>query len=141
MPTIRRVAVLGAGTMGSRIAAHFANAGIPSLLLDIVLPGQPNRNAAALKGIETAFKGRPGAFFTEEKVPLIQPGNFDDDLYRIADCDWIIEAIVENLEPKRDLWRKVETIRKPDAILSTNTSGIPLSKICAGFSSGFRSHF
>jgi 3-hydroxyacyl-CoA dehydrogenase len=141
MRTIRRVAVLGAGTMGSRIAAHFANAGVPSLLLDIVLSRQPNRNAAAQKGIETALKQRPGGFFTEDKVSLIRPGNFEDDLGALAECDWIIEAIVESLEPKRELWRKVETIRKPDAIVSTNTSGIPLSNISAGFSSEFRRHF
>ena len=141
MRTIRRVAVLGAGTMGSRIAAHFANAGVPSLLLDIVLPREANRNAAALKGIENALKQRPGGFFTEEKAALIRPGNFEDDLSALAGCDWIIEAIVESLEPKRDLWRKVETIRKPDAIVSTNTSGIPLSKISSGFSPEFRRHF
>jgi len=141
MLPIRRVAVLGAGTMGSRIAAHFANAGIPSLLLDIVVPNQPNRNAAALKGIENALKQRPGGFFTDEKAALIQPGNLEDDLHQLAECDWIIEAIVENLDAKRDLWHKVETIRKPDAILSTNTSGIPLAQISAGFSPVFRRHF
>jgi 3-hydroxyacyl-CoA dehydrogenase len=133
--------VLGAGTMGSRIAAHFANAGVPSLLLDIVLPRQPNRNAAAQKGIENALKQRPGGFFTDDRVSLIRPGNFEDDLGALAECDWIIEAIVESLEPKRELWRKVETIRKPDAIVSTNTSGIPLANISAGFSSEFRRHF
>ncbi len=141
MRTIRRVAVLGAGTMGSRIAAHFANAGIPSLLLDVILPGQPNRNAAALKGIENALKQRPGGFFADDKTALIRPGNFEDDLGGLADCDWIVEAIVENLEPKRDLWRKVDAHRNPDAILSTNTSGIPLAKISEGFSPEFRRHF
>src|ERR1700686_214679 len=141
MRTIRRVAVLGAGTMGSRIAAHFANAGIPSLLLDVVLPGQPNRNAAAVKGIENALKQRPGGFFTDDKAALIRPGNFEDDLPQLADCDWIIEAIVESLEPKRDLWRTVETHRNAEAILSTNTSGIPLASISEGFSAEFRRHF
>src|SRR5260370_10697376 len=141
MRTIRRVAVLGAGTMGSRIAAHFDNAGVPSLLLDVVLSNQPTRNAAALKGIENAMKQRLGGFFTDEKAALIQPGNFEDDLHRLAECDWIVEAIVENLDARRDLWRRVEPIRKPDAILSTNTSGIPLAQICAGFSPVFRRHF
>jgi 3-hydroxyacyl-CoA dehydrogenase len=141
MRTIRRVAVLGAGTMGSRIAAHFANASVPSLLLDIVLPRQPNRNAAAQKGVENALKQRPSGFFTEDKASLIHPGNFEDDLGALADCDWIVEAIVEKLEANRVLFRKVETIRKPDAIVSTNTSGIPLANISAGFSSGFRRHF
>jgi len=141
MRTIRRVAVLGAGTMGSRIAAHFANAGVPVLLLDIVLPNHPNRNAAAIKGIENAIKQRPPGFFTDEKPALVTPGNLEDDLHQLGDCDWVVEAIVENLDAKRDLWRRVETIRKPDSILSTNTSGIPLAKISAGFSPAFRSHF
>ena len=127
--------------MGARIAAHFANAGVPSTLLDIVLPGQPNRNAAALKGIESAAKQKPGGFFTDSAAALIRPGNFEDDLDSIHDCDWIIEAVSENLEIKRNLWHKVELIRRPDSIVSTNTSGIPLAQISEGFSPGFRSHF
>ena len=141
MRTLRRVAVLGAGTMGARIASHFANAGVPSLLLDIVLPHQTNRDAAALKGIENAAKQKPGGFFTESAMSLIKPGNFEDDLDKIADCDWILEAITEDLQIKRNLWHKVELIRRPDAIVSTNTSGIPLAQISEGFSPGFRSHF
>ncbi len=141
MHTIRRVAVLGAGTMGSRIAGHFANAGIPALLLDIVLPGQPNRNAAALKGIENTLKQRPGGFFTDDKAALLKPGNFEDNLGGVAECDWIIEAVTENLEIKRDLWRKVDAVRCPTAILSTNTSGIPLAHISEGFSHEFRRQF
>ncbi len=125
--------------MGSRIAAHFANAGIPALLLDVA--GQPNRNTPALAGIQNALKQRPGGFFTDDRAALVEPGNFDDDLAKLADCDWIIEAIVENLEVKRSLWRKVEAARKPDAVLSTNTSGIPLASISEGFSPGFRRRF
>jgi 3-hydroxyacyl-CoA dehydrogenase len=139
MRTLRRVAILGAGTMGSRIAAHFANAGIPSLLLDVA--GQPNRNAPALQGIQNALKQRPGGFFTDEKAAMVQAGNFEDDLDKLADCDWIIEAIVENLDAKRALWRKVDVSRKPGTILSTNTSGIPLAKISEGFSPEFQRHF
>jgi 3-hydroxyacyl-CoA dehydrogenase len=139
MRTIHRVAVLGAGTMGSRIAAHFANAGIPALLLDVA--GKPNRNAAAMQGIQNALKQRPGGFFIDEKAALIEPGNFEDDLAKLADCDWIIEAIVENLDAKRALWRKVEEARKLDAILSDNTSGIPLANIAEGFSPSFRRQF
>src|SRR5881628_584278 len=116
MKTLRRVAVLGAGTMGSRIAAHFANAGIPALLLDIVLANQPDRNAAARKGVEKAMKQRPGAFFTEAQASLITPGNFEDNLTDIRDCDWIVEAVAENLEIKRNLFRKVEPLRAPGAI-------------------------
>jgi 3-hydroxyacyl-CoA dehydrogenase len=139
MRIIRRVAVLGAGTMGSRIAAHFANAGIPSLLLDV--PGEPNRNAPALKGIQNALKLRPAGFFTDERAALVEAGNFDDDLDKLSECDWIIEAIVENLDAKRALWQRVDAVRKLGSILSTNTSGIPLAKISEGFSAEFRRHF
>ncbi|MBL8218785.1 MAG: 3-hydroxyacyl-CoA dehydrogenase/enoyl-CoA hydratase family protein, partial [Bryobacterales bacterium] len=129
MRPLRRAAVLGAGTMGARIAAHFANAGIPVDLLDIVVPGAAGRNAAAKKGIESALKQKPAGFFTDAAASLIAPGNFEDDLARLASCDWIIEAVVENLDAKRDLWRKIEPLRQPDAIVSTNTSGIPLRLI------------
>ncbi len=141
MRTLRSVAVLGAGTMGARIAAHFANAGYPALLLDIVLPGESNRNAAAVRGIAAADTQRPGGFFTKAGMPLVTPGNFEDDLHKIANCDWIIEAVTENLEIKRNLWKKVEMIRKPNSIVSTNTSGIPLNQISRGFSPEFRSNF
>jgi len=141
MKPLRRVAVLGAGTMGSRIAAHFANAGFPVDLLDIVQPGQPKRNAAALAGIESAAKQKPVGFFTDAARMLITPGNFEDDLGRIRDCDWIVEAVSENLEVKRHLWHQVAALRTPGSIVSTNTSGIPLAQISEGFSSEFRQHF
>jgi 3-hydroxyacyl-CoA dehydrogenase len=127
--------------MGSRIAAHFANAGIPSLLLDIVLPNEKNRNAAAVKGIENAEKQRPGGFFVDSGKDLIKPGNFEDNLAEINTCDWIIEAVTENIEIKRDLWSRVDKLRKPGAILSTNTSGIPLAQISEGFPHDFRQNF
>jgi len=127
--------------MGSRIAAHFANAGIPALLLDIVLPNQPNRNAAALAGLDTALKQKPAAFFTPETKSLVTPGNFDDDLGKIKDCDWVVEAVTENLEIKRSLLQKVIKLRKPGSIFSTNTSGIPLTSIAEGFPTEFRQHF
>ena len=138
---LRRVAVLGAGTMGSRIAAHFANAGYPVDLLDIVLPDQPKRNAAALTGIENAAKQRPVGFFTDSAKSLIAPGNFEDDLGRLSHCDWIVEAVAENLAIKRSLLERVTAVRTPGTILSTNTSGIPLASIAEGFSSEFRQHF
>lgn len=141
MNTLRSVAVLGAGTMGSRIAAHFANAGVPAVLLDIVVPGQPNRNAAALKGIENAAKQKPAAFFTDAAMSLVKAGNFEDNLNLLSQCDWIIEAVVENLDLKRQLWERVDKVRKPGAILSTNTSGIPLKKIAEGFSQDFQRNF
>lgn len=129
MKIIQRVAVLGAGTMGSRIAAHLANAGIPSLLLDVVIPGEPDRNRAARKGLEAAARQKPGPFFTEEAMRLIEPGNFEDDLGRVAECDWIIEAVVEDFEIKRSLWEKVAPLASPGAILSTNTSGLPVGRL------------
>jgi len=127
--------------MGSRIAAHFANAGIPALLLDIVLPNERNRNAAALKGIEVALKQKPSGFFTPHTAALVTPGNFEDNLGDLSQCDWIVEAVIENLEAKRDLLRRVAGARRPDAVLSTNTSGIPLKEISAGFDESFRQHF
>ncbi len=127
--------------MGSRIAAHFANAGIPALLLDILLPGNPNRNAAALAGIDNASKQRPGAFFTPDAAKLVTPGNFEDNLADIRHCDWILEAVTENLEIKRALMAKVAMVRPPGSIVSTNTSGIPLAAISEGFDSEFRRHF
>ncbi len=141
MKTIRRVAVLGAGTMGSRIAAHFANAGIPAHLLDIVLPGKPSRNAAAETGLATALKSKPAAFFKDSLSSLVTPGNFDDDLAKIKDCDWIIEAVTEDLAIKRALWARVEAVRAPGAVVSTNTSGIPLHSISESFGADMRRHF
>ncbi|MCU1237294.1 MAG: 3-hydroxyacyl-CoA dehydrogenase [Candidatus Solibacter sp.] len=127
--------------MGARIAAHFANAGFPVDLLDIVLPVQAQRNAAALAGIESAAKQRPVAFFTDSARSLITPGNFEDDLGRVGRCEWIIEAVAENLEIKRSLWHRVAALRAPGSIVSTNTSGIPLAQISEGFDSEFRQHF
>jgi len=141
MKPIRRVAVLGAGTMGSRIAAHFANARIPSLLLDIVIPGGKTRDQAARNGVEAALKGKPGAFFTAEAARFITTGNFDDDLPQIRDCDWIIEAVSEDLAIKRALYDRVSEHRAPGSIVSTNTSGIPLQQIVEGYSPEFREHF
>src|SRR5271165_6436247 len=140
MKRIHKVAVLGAGTMGARIAAHFANAGVPSLLLDMVPPDAdgPARNKIAAAGLEGARKSKPAAFFEASLSRLVTVGNFDDDLKRLGEVDWIIEAIVENLDIKRSLLKKVEAIRKPGTIVTTNTSGLPVAKIVEGFSEGFR---
>jgi 3-hydroxyacyl-CoA dehydrogenase len=140
MKRINKVAVLGAGTMGARIAAHFANAGVPSLLLDIVPPDAdgPARNKIAAAGLEATRKSKPAAFFDASLARLVTVGNFDDDLKRLADVDWIIEAVVENLEIKRSLLKKVEAILKPGTIVTTNTSGLPVAKIAEGFSDDFR---
>jgi len=115
--------------MGSRIAAHFANAQVPVLLLDIVVPGATDRSAAAKKGLESAAKGKPPAFFQDGSAALVATGNFEDDLAQVATCDWIIEAVTENLAIKRPLWDQVLAAARPDAILSTNTSGLPLAQI------------
>src|SRR5271167_1227736 len=140
MKRINKVAVLGAGTMGARIAAHFANAGVPSYLLDIVPPDAdaPARNKIAAAGLDAAKKSKPAAFMDPALARFVTVGNFDDDLKKLADVDWIIEAVVENLEIKRALLRKVEAIRKPGTIVTTNTSGLPVGKIAEGFSADFR---
>jgi 3-hydroxyacyl-CoA dehydrogenase len=140
MKRINRVAVLGAGTMGARIAAHFANAGVPSYLLDIVPPDADAsaRNKIAAAGLDAAKKSKPAAFMDSSLARLVTVGNFEDDLKKLADVDWIIEAVVENLEIKRALLRKIEAIRKPGTIITTNTSGLPVGKIAEGFSDDFR---
>jgi len=140
MKRIHKVAVLGAGTMGARIAAHFANAGVPSLLLDIVPPDAdgPARNKIAAAGLDALKKSKPAAFFEPPLSRLITIGNFEDDLKRLTDVDWIIEAVVENLEIKRTLLKRVESVRKPSTIITTNTSGLPVAKIAEGFSDDFR---
>jgi len=140
MKAIHKVAVLGAGTMGARIAAHFANAGVPSYLFDIVPPNAdaPARNKIAAAGLDGAKKSKPAAFMDASLPRLVTVGNFDDDLKRLSEVDWIIEAVVENLDLKRALLRKVEAVRKPGTIITTNTSGLPVGKIAEGFSEDFR---
>ena len=140
MKRINKVAILGAGTMGARIAAHFANAGVPSFLFDIVPAGAEGtaRNKIAAAGLDAAKKSKPAAFMEPSLARFITVGNFEDDLKKLADVDWIIEAVVENLELKRALLKKVEAIRKPGTIVTTNTSGLPVGKIAEGFSDDFR---
>lgn len=134
MHSIRQVAVLGAGTMGARIAAHFANAGVPALLLDV--------NAdAARAGLETAKMASPPSFFTESAIRMISTGGFDESMHEAGNADWILEAVVENLEIKRALWQRVAEHAAPQAILSTNTSGIPLRLIAEGLPPGARPRF
>jgi 3-hydroxyacyl-CoA dehydrogenase len=144
---IEKVAVLGAGTMGSRIAAHLANAGVRSYLLDIVPPdtaadAAPSvRNRIADSGLDAARKSKPAAFMEPGLSRLVTTGNFEDHLSLLAECDWIIEAVVENLDLKRALLRKVEAVRKPGTIITTNTSGLPVHSIAEGFSEDFRRHW
>jgi 3-hydroxyacyl-CoA dehydrogenase len=140
MKRIHKVAILGAGTMGARIAAHFANAGVPSHLLDIVPPDADGaaRNKISAAGLDAARKSKPAAFMEPSLARFVTVGNFDDDLKKLAEVDWIIEAVVENLDLKRALLKKVEAIRKPGTIITTNTSGLPVGKIAEGFSDDFR---
>src|SRR2546425_568539 len=135
---IEKAVVLGAGTMGARIAAHFANAGLPCVLLDIVPPGLPpgapasERNRIVRAGLESARKSRPAAFFVPSLADSVAIGNFEDDLARCAEADWIIEVVAENLEIKRKLLARVAQHRKPGAIITTNTSGLPIRLIADG---------
>jgi 3-hydroxyacyl-CoA dehydrogenase len=145
MKRINKVAILGAGTMGARIAAHFANAGVPSYLLDIVPPGAQGaarngfeRNRIAAAGLDAARKSKPAAFMEPSLARFVTVGNFEDDLGKLAEVDWIIEAVVENLDIKRALLKKVEAVRKPGTIITTNTSGLPVGTIAEGFSDEFR---
>ncbi len=125
---ISRVAVLGAGTMGARIAAHIANAGLPVLLLDIV-PAAGDRSALARTALETLKKSKPAAFASTAAAGLVRTGNFEDDLAAIRDCDWVIEVVAEDLEIKRSLLTKVAAHLHPDALFTTNTSGLPVARI------------
>jgi 3-hydroxyacyl-CoA dehydrogenase len=143
---IHKVAILGAGTMGARIAAHLANASIPSVLLDIVPegagPDDPRaRNRIAQSGLDAALKSRPPAFFLPEAARLITVGNFNDHLALVRDCDWIIEAVTENREIKRSLYQKVLQHRKPAALFSSNTSGIAIASLAEGMPDDFRRNF
>src|SRR6266849_10158070 len=142
MITVKKAAVLGAGTMGAQIAAHLANAGIPTLLLDIVPRDDAgDRNRIARAGFEAARKSKPAAFFTSDLTSLVSAGNFEDDLSKLKDCDLIIEEVVENLEIKRQLYEKVEQHRRSGSVIASNTSGIPLKQLAEGRSEDFRAHF
>ena len=127
---IRKAAVLGAGTMGSRIAAHLANAGVPVVLLDIPAEGAAP-SAIAANAVEALKKSKPAAFFEPSLAARITVGNFEDDLPLLAGCDWVIEAVTEHLAIKQSLIEKIAPHLKPDAIVTTNTSGIPIKSIAA----------
>jgi 3-hydroxyacyl-CoA dehydrogenase len=130
----RQAAVLGAGVMGAQIAAHFANAGLRVRLLDV------SRDAAR-EGLERATRLKPDPFFTPDAAALIQTGGFDEDLPSLRDADWILEAVVEKLDVKQALLARVDGVRRADAVVSSNTSGIPLASIAEGRSEGFRRHW
>jgi len=129
---VRSAAVLGAGTMGSRIAAHLANCGIPVLLLDVVPEGETKaRSRLASAAVDALLKSRPAAFYESAAARLVTPGNFEDDLPRLAGCDWVVEAVTEDLAVKQALLTRVLPHIGPGAILTTNTSGLPIAKIAA----------
>ena len=145
--TIKKVAVLGSGVMGSRIACHFAGVGVQVLLLDIVGKDVPADAKPALKNkivndaLTAAIKSNPSPVFTKEVVKKITTGNFDDNMKDIASCDWIIEVVVERLDIKQLVYEKVEQFRKPGTLITSNTSGIPIHMLSVGRSEDFRKNF
>ncbi|MEJ1158094.1 3-hydroxyacyl-CoA dehydrogenase/enoyl-CoA hydratase family protein [Prosthecomicrobium sp. N25] len=141
MAEIGRVAVIGAGVMGAGIAAHVANAGVPVLLLDIVPAGAADRSAIAKGAVEKMLKTEPAPFMSAAAAKLVETGNIEDDLGRLADCDWIVEAVVEKLEVKQGLYARIEAVRKPGSVVSSNTSTIPLGRLVEGLTDRFKSDF
>ncbi len=137
---VRRAAVLGAGTMGSRIAAHLANAGIPVLLLDLPPRASDSRSLAAA-ALEALAKAKPAALYEPQAATLITPGDFDSDLPQISTCDWIIEAVAENLEIKTALLARAAAHLAPHALLTTNTSGLPITRLAATLPATVRRRF
>jgi len=152
---VEKVAILGAGIMGSGIAAHLANAGIPSIMLDIVPPelapedekagltkgDKRFRNKFALKGLENIEKSKPALLYTKRFLPLIEVGNFEDDFGRLKECDWVIEVVVERLGVKKKLFERVEKTVKPGTIVSSNTSGLSIEGMTEGRSAEFKKNF
>ncbi len=145
--SIKKVAVLGSGVMGSRIACHFAGIGLPVLLLDMVAPSATNSTLAAARNqlvneaLQAAIKSNPSPVFTKAALNKIKTGNFDDNMQEIVGCDWIIEVVVERLDIKQLIYEKVEQYRKPGTLISSNTSGIPIHLMAEGRSEDFKKHF
>ena len=146
---INKVAVLGSGIMGSRIACHFANIGCEVLLLDIVpfdltdeqKKDPKHRNRIVNDSLTATFKANPASLYQKTDASKITTGNFDDDLAKIADCDWVIEVVIERLDIKKQVFDKVEKYRKPGTLISSNTSGIPIHSMLEGRSDDFKTHF
>ncbi len=152
---IKKVGVIGAGVMGATIAAHCANVGLSTVLLDIVPPKMPPelakkgvkedskafRNFFASKGLEGALKSRPASFYVPDDAQLVTVGNLEDDLKLLADCDWIVEVVVELLNIKKDLLSKIEAVRKPGSLVTTNTSGISVASMSAHLSQEMQENF
>ena len=146
---IKKVAVLGSGVMGSRIACHFAGIGVQVLLLDIVAPPPPDggitkpagRNKIVNDALAAAIKSNPSPVYTKDVVKRISTGNFDDNMKDIAGCDWVIEVVVERLDIKKLVYEKVEQFRKPGTLITSNTSGIPIHMMAEGRTEDFKKHF
>ncbi|HEX6939723.1 MAG TPA: 3-hydroxyacyl-CoA dehydrogenase/enoyl-CoA hydratase family protein [Longimicrobiales bacterium] len=136
---IKRIGVVGAGVMGRGIAALAASAGVPTVLLDV--PGAEDRDEVARRGVEAALRSKPAAFMDPARAALVEVGNTEDHLARLAECDWVVEAIVEQPEPKRALYERLEEVLRPDAVVTTNTSGIPMRILTQGRSESFRRRF
>jgi len=149
MRKIKKAAVIGSGVMGGGIAALLASVGIRTILLDIVpfdlKADEKNnpvaRNRIAKAGLDTLLMSNPSLIMQRKDADRISIGNLEDDLDVLSDCDWIVEVVVENLKIKQDLFKKIEPLRKKDAVVSSNTSGIPLKKMSEGFSPEFQQHF
>jgi 3-hydroxyacyl-CoA dehydrogenase len=139
--SIKKVCVIGAGTMGAGIAAQVANAGVPVLLLDIVPREASDRSAIAKSAVARMLKTDPAPFMSAAAAKLVETGNIDDDLAKVADCDWIVEAIVERIDLKHALYEKLEAVRAPGTAISSNTSTIPLGHLIEGRSEAFRRDF
>src|SRR5436190_15705166 len=144
---IKKVAVLGSGVMGSRIACHFAGIGLPVLLLDIV-PKEAveskkpsERNKIVNDALTAAIKSNPSPVYHKNVIKKITTGNFDDDMKKISDCDWVIEVVVERLDIKKQVYEKVEQFRKPGTLITSNTSCIPIHMLSEGRSEDFKKHF
>ena len=136
----KKIAVLGSGVMGSGIAAHIANAGFEVLLLDIV-PKEGGRSSLAEKGIEKQLANKPSGFVHKSRAKLVTCGNMEDDLSKLKECDWIIEVVLEKLSVKQDVYRKIDAVRKPGSIVSSNTSTLPIHELVEGFPEAFKKDF
>lgn len=141
MADIKKVAVIGAGVMGAGIAAHVANAGVPVVLLDIVATDSPNRNAIAEGAVGRMLNADPAPFMGKAAARLVSAGNIEDHLGGLAACDWIVEAVVERLDIKQSLYAKIEAVRKPGSVVSSNTSTIPLATLVQGLPERFAQDF
>ena len=149
MHRIRKVGVLGSGVMGSTIACHLANVGLDVVMLDIVTPGLSEdesqvpamRNKLVNGALKTAIKSKPAPLYHKSNAQRIQTGNLEDNMDWLKDCDWIIEVVIERLDIKQQLFKKVEAFRKPGSIITSNTSGIPIHLMTEGRSDDFKKNF